>query len=777
MKAVIMAGGEGSRLRPLTCDLPKPMARLCGRPILEYILELLAKHGVTKASLTLRYLPHLIIEHFPDGAFAGIELEFIEETQPLGTAGSVKNACGAEKDRDETILVISGDAMCDFDLTSFAAEHARGGAAVTILGKRVNDPREFGLIDMDVTGRVAGFIEKPAFSQAVSDIANTGIYLLDRRVLERVPDGVPFDFARDLFPLLLSEGEQLQCWEDSGYWCDIGDLDTYLSCQRDMLLGRVKCSFAQSDIDDGRSGAQAAGPMNVRIVQPVYIGKNVTLGDDALIEMGSVLDDGCTVGAGARVSGSVLLPGAHVGRRARLTGALLCAGASVKAGGMLFEGSAVGAGAVVGEQATIAAGIKIWNGKRVPDFARVRRHLKTGEAERELFGDDGMQGQIGVELTPEFAARFGAAVGTLNAGARVAVGCGPGRASEMLRAALVSGIQSTGAHVVDFGTGFAALFEFSMNFCAVEAGVFVRGDNHASLSVMSGGLPATRQTERGIEGMLARGEFARAAHDGVGETAVMAGVNALYLSQLLRLAPGGLAGMAAQARSKNPIVQSTLQDALERLGCEKGDMSIEVSNQGDRLRIYDAEAGTVRGHTILTVCAAGELARGQDVALPFDAPRIVDEIAASHGRRVLRYLSTPADDSDHDARKLARSQLWSRDALMQAVMFLELARRAGSVKRLLEQYRDFDVAVRTLETLTSPAALIRSVSDHKPGAVGEGVLLEDERGTVLLKPLKRGNGLRILAEAHSSETARELCDSMEELLRKMSNETQGGESG
>ncbi len=757
MKAVIMAGGEGSRLRPLTCDMPKPMARLCGRPMLEYILDLLALHGIREAALTLRYLPGQIVEHFPEGTYKGIKLDFVEETSPLGTAGGVKNACQPE---DDNILIISGDALCDFDLAAFAAYHKKGGAAVTILGKQVEDPREYGLIDVDDTGKVAGFIEKPAFSQAVSDLANTGIYMLSKRALALIPHGESFDFARDLFPLLLSRGETLHCWEGQGYWCDIGDLDTYISCQRDMLHGRVKCSLPEMGPVTGR-------PTGVKIQQPVYIGKNVVLEDDALIEAGSVLDDGCTVGRGARITGSVVLQGAHIARGATLTGSLVCAGASVKAGAMLFEGSTVGAGAVVGEQASVAAGIKIWPGKKVADFSRATLHVKVGGDSRFFFGDDGISGQVGVELTPEFCARVGAAVGSLNPGARIAVGSSTHRSSEVLKDALTAGIRSTGAHVVDFGSNFASQFEFSMNFCAIEVGVFIRGDSRACLQVLTEGLPATRQIERNIEGMLARGEFVRCSYDGMGDRVDMSGVGALYRSHLMRLAPGGLSGLEGRVRSQNVAIQSLLRETLEKLGCGEGELTVEISEQGDRLRIFEPSAGTVRGHTILAMCAAGEMERGLDVALPYDAPRTIDSMAAEMGRKVLRYLDTPADNSDEKARKLAKTQLWNRDALMQTVMFLHLAQRWGGVSKLLERYKGFDVASRTLETKPGgSAALLRQVSRHQPGVITEGVLVEDKRGVVLLKPLKRGDGVRILAEAASSETARELCDSMEELLRR-----------
>ena len=762
-----MAGGEGSRLRPLTCDIPKPMARLCGRPVLEYILELLAEHGVEEAALTMRYLPDRIADHFSHSRHAGVRLDFVEEDMPLGTAGSVKNACAVD---DDDILIISGDAMCDFDLSAFTAFHKKSGADVTILGKRVEDPREYGLIDIEGEGRIRGFIEKPAFSQAVSDLANTGIYLLSNNALRMIPDGVSYDFAKDLFPAMLGEGKKLMCWEGEGYWCDIGDLDSYIRCQRDMLQGLVRCNIEGTRDAAGNIFAGNSPNVGVSIHPPVYIGRGVRIEEGVLLESGTVVDDGCFIGHSARVSGSVLLQDVYIGQRARLTGALVCATATVKRSAMLFEGATVGAGAVVGEKAVLNSGIKVWNKKRIPASAIVDTHVKTAAQAKEFFDDDGIAGEIGVELTPEFAVRVGAAVGSYAPAGRIAVGCSTHPAAKVLKAALCAGIQSTGADIIDFGENFQSQFTFSMNFCAVPTGIFIRGDNKACIKLLSsGGLPASRDMERGIEIILSRGEFARCDYDSMGSHVEMSGMATMYKSQLVRYATRGLTGCTARVKSHNLTVKNTLKEVLHRLGCDVSTgMVIEVSSQGDKVRIYDPSLGYIPHHKIFTWCCLGEMERGEDVAVPYDAPRAIDAIAEGMGRKVLRYYTCPADSSDEDARKIAKSQIWSRDGLMQAVMFLSMARRAGSVEALLRRTPQFERAVRTFETGTGAAALMRELDggSRETGGIPEGVVLRRESGTVLVRPLKRGTGLRIFAEAVSAEAASDLCDDVERWIRE-----------
>ncbi|MDR3643585.1 MAG: NDP-sugar synthase [Clostridia bacterium] len=319
MKAVIMAGGEGTRLRPLTCDCPKPMTRLCGRPVIEYILDLLKANGVTEAAVTLRYLPEAIRGQFPDGDYQGMKLSFFEEDEPLGTAGSVKNAAGI---LDDDFIVISGDSLCDFGLAAAVEYHKKKKAAATLLLSHVADPREYGLVVTEPSGRVRGFVEKPGWAQAITDAVNTGIYIISPDCLKLIPDGKMFDFAKDLFPLLMERGMPVYGCETDGYWCDIGDIGAYTSCQLDMLEGRVECRLPGArqggvQLKDGRPGG------GYRILPPVYIGSNVRIGNDAVIGPSAVIDDGCTIGAGATVKNSILLPEAYIGERCELRGALV----------------------------------------------------------------------------------------------------------------------------------------------------------------------------------------------------------------------------------------------------------------------------------------------------------------------------------------------------------------------------------------------------------------------------------------------------------------------
>ena len=238
MKAVILAGGEGTRLKCVTGERPKPLVPLLGRSLMERILLLLRRCGFDEVCAAVRYRAEEIEQRFGDGSALGVKLCYRRENEPLGTAGAVKNC--ADFTGGEDFLLISGDAACDFDLSALRRRHLESGAAATIALKREASPLRFGLAVTDGAGEVRGFVEKPDWPGVVSDRVNTGIYMLSPRAMAYVPEGRPFDFARDLFPLLLRRGERVAGMEMEGYWCDVGTPLSYYRCCADALEGRLK---------------------------------------------------------------------------------------------------------------------------------------------------------------------------------------------------------------------------------------------------------------------------------------------------------------------------------------------------------------------------------------------------------------------------------------------------------------------------------------------------------------------------------------------------------
>src|SRR3989440_10692631 len=237
MQAVVMAGGEGSRLRPLTINRPKPMVPIVDKPCLGHIFELLKRHGIEESFVTLQYLASVIQDSYGDGGGIGMRLRYSIEETPLGTGGSVRQIAG---DLDGTFLVISGDALTDIDLSKVIAFHRERGAAVTLTLVHVPNPLEYGVVITGEDGRITKFLEKPSWGEVFSDTINTGIYVIEPRVLERFAVGEGFDFSKDLFPQLLADGEPLYGYVAEGYWTDVGSIDEYSRANADLLRAKMK---------------------------------------------------------------------------------------------------------------------------------------------------------------------------------------------------------------------------------------------------------------------------------------------------------------------------------------------------------------------------------------------------------------------------------------------------------------------------------------------------------------------------------------------------------
>ncbi len=760
--AVIMAGGEGSRLRPLTCDLPKPMARLCGRPTIEYILDLLVRHGVTNATVTLGYLSHVITDYFSDGHRGDIQLEYALEDRPLGTAGSVKNACPSPEDH---LLIISGDALCDFDLSAAIRRHRESGADATLVVKAVEDPREYGLVCSDGNGAITGFVEKPSYYQAVSELANTGIYILSPAAVELIPKGKKFDFAKDLFPLMMARGMSLMSVEDEGYWCDIGDLGSYHSCQRDILEGRVRCALPGRKDRNGNvyGGLRPRGRYTV--IPPVYIGEGVHIGDNAVIEAGSVIDDRCRIGQSVRVSGSVLLEGCSVGYGASLTGAVVCAGGVIGERAMLFEGSTLGFGARVGAGAQLAPGVKIWPGRDIASYAQVSGTIKQTISTRGWFDDDGIGDGGCARLSPEVCARIGGAVGAASLGP-VGLAGSDDPAAQLYKTALAAGIQGAGQKVLDFGEGTRALYNFAMHLTGAALGIYITGGKNICVQITGqAGLPVSRSVERTLEAILSRGESNLAERGKLGVRADISGMWALYCSHLAKQAPQGLEGVGCILKCSNPALERQAREVLSGLGCNLlTGFTLWIDTAGDRVTLFESSRVVVHHHRLLAILCADEFEQGNDVALPYDAPRAIDTLAQRYGRRVLRYYSCPVDDSDQEARDLAAIQFWSRDALMMVVRLLDIYRRKGMrLDAMMEGIPGLFVTERTAQIQGNPGKVISKLSSGTLTG-GEGAVIKRGDSTVFVRSSKNGGALRIFAEAPSSEAASELCA---DILRKL----------
>jgi len=539
MKAVVMAGGQGTRLRPLTSNQPKPMVPVVNKPTIQHIIELVERHGINEVVMTLAFLPRLIRNYFGDGSSLGIHIDYTVEETPMGTAGSIRLA----KDiLDDTFLVISGDALTDFDLTGIIDFHRRREAMVTIALKSVENPLEFGVVIVDEEGRIQRFLEKPGWGQVFSDTVNTGIYVIEPEIFDYIPEGRPYDFSHDLFPQLFDMHKPLYGIPTEGYWQDIGSLEQYLQANRDALDGKVKVTPPGVRLRGNVWVGQGAVIDTLDDVDgPAVIGANSRLEPGARIHSHTVLGPNAVVRAGAQIGMSVVGENVYIAPGAIVNGAILGNAVEIHENAHVAEGAAIGDRSVVGRNAVIANKVKIYPFKYVEPNSTVRSSIVwETRGPSALFGRNGVRGLANVDITPETAMRLAMAYGTLiGKGSHVTTSRDPHHACRVFKRAIITGLNSTGVNVRDLTVVPVSVNRFDIKSGSSVGGIHVQMslDNPEQIEILfseSPGVPLEGKRERAIENHYFREDFRRASFEEMGQVVYPPRAIETYTTSLLQ---------------------------------------------------------------------------------------------------------------------------------------------------------------------------------------------------------------------------------------------------
>jgi mannose-1-phosphate guanylyltransferase len=354
-QAVILAGGEGTRLRPLTLTRPKPVVPFLNQPFLAYQLALLREHGVTDVILACSYRVDDVRAALGDGDALGTRLRYVVEREPLGTGGGVRNAADLTRG---TVFVLNGDVLTDVDLTAMRRFHVERRARATIYVTRVADPRAYGLVESAADGRVLRFAEKPGANDRIaSDTVNAGVYLIDADLLPRIAAGRAVSIEREFFPALIADDVPLYAWTRPAYWRDIGSPAAYLDAQIDLLAGRVRTTVAPrgAHANGNWIAAGASVDRSATLEGPSVVGSGVTIASGSHIGPHAVLGDGVRVDAGARIARSVVWEKTEIGAEAHLDGCVVGTGGRIGAGAWLGAGIVLESGAIVAAHAHLPA--------------------------------------------------------------------------------------------------------------------------------------------------------------------------------------------------------------------------------------------------------------------------------------------------------------------------------------------------------------------------------------------------------------------------------------
>lgn len=358
LKAVILVGGKGTRLRPLTITTPKPALPLMNRPFIEHLLKLCSSYGIYEVILSTSYMADVFEGCFKDGETLGIDLKCVTEDFPLDTCGAVKNV---EKYIDGTFLVFNGDILTDLNLGNLLSYHKAKGGLGTLALTRVNDPTAFGLVPMGIDGRIIEFLEKPGWDKVTTDLINAGTYVLEPEILDKVPSGKPFSFERELFPELLQTERGMYGFPSTAYWLDIGTPEKYLLGHKDMLERRIPFDFPGKEIKPSVwIGEETLIEEGALVFGPTLIGNNCIIKKNATISGLTVLGDRIEIGEGAVVEGSVIFSNARIGKQSHIRNSVLSKGVVVGDKVIVAEMSVLGDDVKVGDENELSRGIRIW---------------------------------------------------------------------------------------------------------------------------------------------------------------------------------------------------------------------------------------------------------------------------------------------------------------------------------------------------------------------------------------------------------------------------------
>ncbi|MGI8558341.1 MAG: sugar phosphate nucleotidyltransferase [Solirubrobacteraceae bacterium] len=363
MQAVILAGGEGTRLRPLTSRMPKPVVTLVDRPFIVFMLEWLHRHGVDDVVMSCGFLATRVREVLGDGSQLGIRLRFVEEPEPLGTGGALKYAQDLLEDR---FLMLNGDVLCDIDLGAQIAQHERTGARATLALAAVEDPTAYGLVRLDADNAVREFVEKPSAEEVDTNMISAGAYVLEHSVLELIPSGRKVSIEREVWPQLIGKG--LFGFPSPGYWLDIGTPERYLQGTFDIIEGNLHTAVAERMGDSFLARADDA-QLQGRIVPPAVIESGCSVAAGAHVGSLVVLGEGVSVGERSVVERAVVLHGARIGADCELRDCVVGPGASVGDGSHIVGGAVLGADVAIGAGNMIARGARVFPGVQIPDGA------------------------------------------------------------------------------------------------------------------------------------------------------------------------------------------------------------------------------------------------------------------------------------------------------------------------------------------------------------------------------------------------------------------------
>lgn len=830
IQTVVMAGGQGTRLRPLTSNRPKPMVPVVNKPLMEHIIELLKRHGFGDIVVTLQFLPTLIENYFGDGEAHGVRMSYVTEESPLGTAGSVKNARSL---LNRTFLVVSGDALTDIDLRAATDFHKERGAMATIVLKKVPNPLEFGLVITSEDGRIERFLEKPGWGEVFSDTINTGIYVMEPEVLNLIPDDRPYDFSKDLFPQMLENGFPLYGFVADGYWTDVGNLEQYLAAHRDILDGLVDVNVPGHRMENNVwLGDGAEIDESVRLSGPALVGNHVKIESDSKIREYSVVGNNVVIKRDNFVHRSIIMDNTYIGPSGHIRGCVVSRNCDIKSGVRIDEGAVLGDDCLVGDNAIINQGVLIFPFKTVDAGATVNSSIIwESRGMRSLFGKRGVSGLLNVDITPEMAVRLGMAYGsTLPVNSQVVTSRDGTRSARIIKRAFMAGMNASGVHCRDLEVSAVPVNRFTVESHNDQGGVDTRTSERDPQWIDINffderGRDLDPNARRKMEQIYSRNDFRRAFLDELGEIYYPARAREAYTRALEEkldveaitsadfkvvfdygygaaslIMPGLLGKLGCEVLSLNAYTDEkrlitarpSREESLKRLGevavSFNANLGLLFDNGAERLAVVTDKGGILAGSDLLVAMVelfTRSVKPPGKLAIPVNQPTAIDSIAGQRGFEVLR---TRIDRSSIMGEARAEGVVFAGsgdggfifsdfmpayDAMMAFAKLLEMLALTGmTLSELVDGLPSYSLMRREVFTSwESKGTVMRTLLEtHQGDGVDstDGIKISWDQGSrwVLVIPDQEEPVLHLYAEGDGDADCRAILDTYEAEIKK-----------
>lgn len=821
-----MAGGEGTRLRPLTSNIPKPMLPLVNKPMMEHIISLLRRNGITDIVVTVAFMPSVIRNYFGDGSEFGVDIVYASEETPLGTAGSVRNAM---EHLDDTFLVISGDVLTDTDLRAIVRAHEEREAFATIGLVRVENPLEYGIVIADENGSIERFLEKPTWGQVFSDTINSGIYVLEPEIFDWIAADQPVDFSSDVFPRLLDQGKLVHGAITEGYWEDVGTLDAYLRAHKDILDEKVSVQIDGFEVSDGVFVGEGS-----EIHPEAVLSGPAVIAENCFVEAGVTIGEYTVLGTGVRVRRDchfervVVHDNSYIGEGTRMRGTVVGRASDIRGGVRTEEGAVLGDEVFVGENALITSDVKIYPFKTVEAGAVVNTSIIwESKGARSLFGKGGVNGLANVDATPELAVKVALALATnMKKGATVVVSRDSSRSARMLKRAMIAGLNSGGINVMDLETASVPLTRFHCRSAIASAGLTVRlntaDPDSVTIRFFDGeGADIIEEQQRKIERLFDREDYRRVRPGDIGNIDLVPRALELYAVALEQtvdikaiaerrfkvvidysygstsfVMPNVLAKLGAEVLAVNPFASTRGLLEFDReeharnvsalVKASGADLGAVLDPTGEQLVLVDDE-GVVLGFDEMLfvyldlVC---DRLLGNKVVLPVNASSAAVKIVTDRGYDVVWSKTSPAalmDAADGPGVGFAANLeggvilpgfLPAFDAAAGLLKMMDLLSARGT--RLSLVRAEAPSVFRVHESVVTPweqkGTVMRTMVEQTHGRdvdLIDGIKVHHDAGWVLVIPDPEEPITHIWAEGDSTDGARGLAQEYVRRIRQM----------